>query len=390
MALEIMEGSIAVAQAVRRCRPQVISAYPITPQTHIVEALAEIVANGELAADYITVESEFSALSACEGAVAAGSRSYSATTSQGLALMFEVCFNMAGMRLPLVMTIANRALGAPLSIWNDQQDSISLRDSGWLQFYAEDNQEAVDLHYIGYKVAEDHRVLLPVMVCFDGFILSHTYEPVDMLSQEQVDAFLPPFVPKYVLDAKAPVSMGMYATPDYYLEFRYETDQAQKRALEVIREAGCEFGELFGRDYSALVESYRMEDAETAIVAMGSICGTTKDAIDEMREDGIKVGLVRIRCFRPFPAEDLKAALAGVRRVAVLDKNISLGAGGGTARGAVALEVRDALYGASVPVLDYVIGLGGRDVRIGDIRNVVALCEQGEGDRFYGLRTEVL
>jgi pyruvate ferredoxin oxidoreductase alpha subunit len=390
MALEIMEGSIAVAQAVRRCRPQVISAYPITPQTHIVEALAEIVANGELAADYITVESEFSALSACEGAVAAGSRSYSATTSQGLALMFEVCFNMAGMRLPLVMTIANRALGAPLSIWNDQQDSIALRDSGWLQFYAEDNQEAVDLHYIGYRVSEDHRVLLPAMVCFDGFILSHTYEPVDMLSQEQVDAFLPPFVPKYVLDAKAPVSMGMYATPDYYLEFRYETDQAQKRALEVIREAGCEFGEQFGRDYSALVESYRMEDAETALVAMGSICGTTKDAIDEMREEGKKVGLVRIRCFRPFPAEDLKAALAGVERVAVLDKNISLGAGGGTARGAVALEVRDALYGEPVPVLDYVIGLGGRDVRIGDIKNVVALCEQGEGDRFYGLRTEVL
>ena len=390
MALEIMEGSIAVAQAVRRCRPQVISAYPITPQTHIVEALAEIVANGELAADYITVESEFSALSACEGAVAAGSRAYSATTSQGLALMFEVCFNMAGMRLPLVMTIVNRALGAPLSIWNDQQDSISLRDAGWLQLYAEDNQEAVDLHYIGYRVSEDHRVLLPAMVCLDGFILSHTYEPVNMLSQEEVDTFLPPFVPKYVLDAKAPVSMGMYATPDYYHEFRYENEQAQKRALEVIREAGRAFGEQFGRDYSALVESYRMEDAETAIVAMGSICGTTKDAIDEMRDAGKKVGLVRIRCFRPFPAEDLKAALAGVERVAVLDKNVSLGAGGASTRGAVALEVKDALYGEPVPVLDYVLGLGGRDVRIGDIKEIVALAERGEGDRFYGLRTEVL
>ena len=390
MALEIMEGSIAVAQAVRRCRPQVVSAYPITPQTHIVEALAEIVANGELEADYITVESEFSALSACEGAVAAGSRAYSATTSQGLALMFEVCFNMAGMRLPLVMTIANRALGAPLSIWNDQQDSISLRDAGWLQFYAEDNQEAVDLHYIGYRVSEDHRVLLPVMVCFDGFILSHTYEPVDMLSQEQVDAYLPPFKPKYMLDAKAPVSMGMYATPDYYLEFRYETDQAQKRALEVIREAGSEFVRQFGRDYYAFVESYRMEDAETAIVAMGSICGTTKDAIDEMREEGRKVGLVRIRCFRPFPSEDLKTALAGVERIAVLDKNVVLGAGGTTARGAVALELKDALYGESVPVLDYILGLGGRDIRIGDIKDIVALCERGEGDRFHGLRTEVL
>ncbi len=390
MALEIMEGSIAIAQAVRRCRPQVVSAYPITPQTHIVESLAEIVANGELAADYITVESEFSALSACVGAVATGARAYSATTSQGLALMFEVCFNMAGMRLPLVMTIANRALGAPLSIWNDQQDSIALRDAGWLQLYAEDNQEAVDLHYIGYRVAEDHRVLLPTMVCFDGFILSHTYEPVDMLSQEEVDAYLPPFVPKYRLDAANPVSMGMYATPDYYLEFRYENDQAQKRALEVVREAGREFGKLFGRDYSDLVESYRMEDAETAIVAMGSICGTTKDAIDEMRAEGKKVGLVRIRCFRPFPAEDLKAALANVSRIAVLDKNISLGAGGATPRGAVALELKDALYGTSTPVLDYIIALGGRDVRIEDIKNVVAACEAGDGDRFYGLRTEVL
>jgi pyruvate ferredoxin oxidoreductase alpha subunit len=390
MTLEIMEGSIAVAQAVRLCRPQVVSAYPITPQTHIVEALAEIVANGELAADYITVESEFSALSACVGAVAAGSRAYSATTSQGLALMFEVCFNMAGMRLPIVMTIANRALGAPLSIWNDQQDSISLRDAGWLQFYAEDNQEAVDLHYIGYRVAEDHRVLLPTMVCFDGFILSHTYEPVEMLSQEEVDAFLPPFRPKFMLDAKQPVSMGMYATPEYYLEFRYETDQAHKRALQVVREAGREFGERFGRDYSGLVESYRMDDAETAIVAMGSICGTTKDAIDEMREAGQKVGLVRIRCFRPFPAEDLRAALSGVKRVAVLDKNIVLGAGGATPRGAVALEVRDALYGTTIPVLDYIIGLGGRDVRLEGIREVVALCEQGKGDQFYGLRTEVL
>ncbi len=390
MSLEIMEGSIAVAQAVRRCRPQVISAYPITPQTHIVEALAEIVANGELEADYITVESEFSALSACEGAVAAGSRAYSATTSQGLALMFEVCFNMAGLRLPVVMTIANRALGAPLSIWNDQQDSISLRDSGWLQFYAEDNQEAVDLHYIGYKVAEDHRVLLPAMVCFDGFILSHTYEPVEMLTQEQVDAFLPPFSPVHRLDAKAPISMGMYATPDYYEEFRYEIDQAQKRALDVVREVGCEFGETFGRDYSALVEPYRMEDAETAIVALGSICGTTKDAIDEMRDSGTKVGLVRIRCFRPFPADDLREALGSVERVAVLDKNVVLGAGGTTARGAVALEVKDALYGSGIPVLDYILGLGGRDVRLEDIKNVVALCEQGEGDQFYGLRREVL
>ncbi|MEN6610346.1 MAG: transketolase C-terminal domain-containing protein [Methanoregulaceae archaeon] len=382
---KIMEGSHAVAEAVLMCRPQVVSAYPITPQTHIVEALADYVADGKLDAEYLTVDSEFAALSACVGASAAGSRVYSATTSQGLALMFEVCFNAAGLRVPIVMSIANRALGAPLSIWNDQQDSISLRDSGWLQFYAEDNQEATDLHYIAYKVAEDKSVLLPIFVCFDGFILSHTYEPVDMLTQEQVDAYLPPFNPAERLDAKDPISFGMYATPEYYLEFRYETDLAVKNARGVIEQAGKEFGEMFGRDYSALVEGYRLNDADTALVAMGSICGTAKDAIDEMREKGKKVGLLKIRCFRPFPSEDILKALKGVRTVAVLDKNISLGA-----KGAVALEVKDALYKTGIPVYDYILALGGRDVRKREIAEIVALAESGKGDMFYGLRKEVL
>jgi pyruvate ferredoxin oxidoreductase alpha subunit len=383
--LEITEGSHAVAEAVRLCRPQVISAYPITPQTHIVETLAEMVANCQLDADYITVENELSALSACVGASAAGSRVYSATTSQGLALMFEVCFNAAGMRLPIVMTIANRAMGAPLSIWNDHQDSISLRDSGWLQFYAEDNQEATDLHFLAYRVAEDHSVLLPALVCFDGFILSHTYEAVDILTQEQVDSYLPKFTPYQRLDAADPISFGMFATPDYYQEFRYEIDNAAKRAKEVIRKAGKEFGTMFGRDYSAMVEGYQLEDAETAIVAMGSICGTIKDSIDEMRAEGKKVGLLKIRVFRPFPSEDIAKALSKVKRVAVLDKNISLGA-----KGAVALEVKDALYGSSIPVKDYIIGLGGRDVRKKDIAAIVAMVEKGQGDQFYGLRKEVL
>ncbi len=382
---EITEGSFAVADAVRLCRPQVVAAYPITPQTHIVEALADMVANGKLDADYITVESEFSALSACLGASAAGSRTYSATTSQGLALMFEVCFNVAGMRLPIVMTIANRALGAPLSIWNDQQDSISLRDSGWLQFYAEDNQEATDLHYIAYRVAEDPAVLLPAFVCFDGFILSHTYEPIEMLTQEDADKYLPKFAPKERLDAKDPISFGMYATPDYYLEFRYENDKVLKDARTAIQNAGKEFGKMFGRDYSAMVEGYQLEDAETVLVAMGSICGTVKDAIDEMRAEGKKVGLLKIRVFRPFPSEDVAKALSKAKRVAVLDKNISLGA-----KGAVALEIKDALYGSSIPVYDYIIALGGRDVRKKDIREVVTLAEKGKGDLFYGLRTEVL
>jgi pyruvate ferredoxin oxidoreductase alpha subunit len=383
--LEITEGSHAVADAVRLCRPQVVAAYPITPQTHIVEALADMVANGRLDADYITVESEFSALSACLGASAAGSRAYSATTSQGLALMFEVCFNVAGMRLPIVMSIANRALGAPLSIWNDQQDSISLRDSGWLQFYAEDNQEATDLHYIAYRVAEDPAVLLPAMVCFDGFILSHTYEPVEMLSQEDADRFLPKFLPPERLDANDPISFGMYATPEYYLEFRYATDKALKDARSVIKKAGEEFKAMFGRDYRAMVEGYRLEDAGTVIVAMGSICGTIKDAIDEMRAEGKNVGLLKVRVFRPFPGEEIRQALSKAKRVAVLDKNVSLGA-----TGAVALEVRNALYCSGVPVLDYILGLGGRDVRKKDIREIVTLAEKGSGDIFYGLRKEVL
>lgn len=383
--MAIMEGSHAVARAVKYCRPQVIAAYPITPQTHIVEALAEMVANCEMDCEYITVESEFSALSACLGASAAGSRTYSATTSQGLALMFEVCFNVAGMRMPVVMTIANRALGAPLSIWNDQQDSISLRDSGWMQLYAEDNQEVADLHYIAYRVAEDHRILLPSFVCFDGFILSHTYEPVEMLTQEQVDQYLPAFKPFQRLDAADPISFGMYATPEYYLEFRYETDQAMKRAQKVFSEAGKEFLELFGRDYVSPVESYRLEDADTALVALGSISGTVKDAIDELRAAGEKVGLLRIRNFRPFPSAEVRKALSGVSRVAVLDKNISLGS-----KGAVALEVRDALYGSQVSVFGYILGLGGRDVRKKDIAAIVSFARAGKGDQFYGLRTELI
>jgi pyruvate ferredoxin oxidoreductase alpha subunit len=383
--LEIMEGSHAVAKAVKQCRPQVVPAYPITPQTHIVEALAEMVANCELDAEYITVESEFSALSACLGASAAGSRTYSATTSQGLALMFEVCFNVSGMRLPVVMTIANRALGAPLSIWNDQQDSIAIRDAGWMQFYAEDNQEATDLHYIAYKVAENPEILLPALVCFDGFILSHTYEPVDMISQADVDRYLPPYKPVQKLDADDPVSFGMYATPEYYLEFRYEHDQAMKRAKRIISDAGREFGNMFGRDYTDLTEGYRLEDADIVLVAMGSLAGTVKDAIDEMRENGKKVGLLRIRCFRPFPSEEVVKALSGVKTVAVLDKNISVGS-----KGAVALEIKDALYGKPVTVLDYILGLGGRDVRKSDIATIVGLAEQGKGDQFYGLRKEVL
>ena len=385
--MQIMEGSHAIAEAARLCRPEVVSAYPITPQTHIVERLADFVADGDLDAEYICVESELSALSVCLGSSAAGSRVYSATSSQGLMLMSEVVFNVAGMRQPIVMSIANRALGAPLSIWNDQQDSISLRDAGWFQLYGEDVQEMTDLHFIAYRAAEQHEVLLPGFVCFDGFILSHTYEPVDIPSQEEIDAYLPPYVPYNKLDAKAPLSMGMYATPDYYHEFRYELDEALIRSADVISGAGKEFAEMFGRDYSSPIENYRMDDADVAFIAMGSLCGTVKDAIDEMRADGIKAGLVKIRTYRPFPAKEIAQALAGVSKVAVLEKNISLGS---AMKGAVGPEVKDAVTGTGIDVYSYVVGLGGRDIRKKDIRAIAALAEKGVGNTFYGLRTEVL
>ncbi len=385
--LQIMEGSHAVAEAVKLSRPQVVSAYPITPQTHIVERLAEMVADGDLDADYICVESEFSALSSCLGASAAGSRVYSATTSQGLAFMAEVVFNVAGMRLPIVMTIANRSLGAPLSIWNDQQDSLFLRDSGWMQLYAEDAQEAMDLHFIAYKACENHEVLLPAFVCFDGFILTHTFEPVDIPTQAEIDSYLPAFNPYQRLDAKDPISFGMYATPDYYQEFRYEINAAMTRSKKVLREAGAEFGEIFGRDYSGLVEEYRLEDADTAIVAMGSVCGTIKDAVDEMRDEGKKVGLLKLRSFRPFPYEDVRTALAGVSNVAVLEKNINIGS---RMLGAVGLEIKDAVYKNGTPVYSYVGGLGGRDIRKKDVKTITEWAEAGRNDCFFGLREEVL
>ncbi|HWQ65927.1 MAG TPA: pyruvate ferredoxin oxidoreductase [Methanospirillum sp.] len=384
---QILEGSHAVAEAVKLCKPDVVSAYPITPQTHIVERLAEMVADGDLDAEYICVESEFSALSACLGSSAAGSRVYSATSSQGLLLMAEVCFNVAGMRQPIVMSIANRAISAPLSIWNDQQDSIALRDCGWIQLYAEDAQEVHDFHYIAYKVAEDHQVLLPVFICFDGFILSHTYEPVDIPTAEEVNAFLPPYKPYNMLDAKNPLSMGMYATPEYYMEFRYEVDQAMMRSADLLRKVGKEFGEKFGRDYSNLVEEYRLEDADVALVAMGSICGTIKDAIDEMREAGKKVGLLRIVTYRPFPAEEVQKALKGITKIGVFEKNLMIGS---RMKGAVGYEIKDAVNDSAVQVLSYVAGLGGRDITIADIKKMVGEIEAGRGDCFFGLRQELI
>lgn len=365
----VTEGSHAIAEAVKVCRPAVISAYPITPQTHIVEDLSQMVADGQLQrCEYVCTESEFSAASMIQGAAAAGARSFTATSSQGALLMYEVLFSIAGMRLPCVLVMANRSVSSPLSIWNDHQDAISARDNGWIQLWAEDNQEAVDMIAQAYKLAEDHRVLLPVMVNVDGFLITHTYEPVQLLDQKEVDEWLPPFKPMYELNPKTPVTMGTLAQPEYYTEARYMVHYAQIRAKPIIEEIARDFEKKFGRYYGGLIDKYRMEDAEIALVAMGSVIGTMKDAVDQMRAEGIQVGIVKVRSFRPFPVEALRAALKDVKVICTLDKDISMGM-----EGALFTDLKAALYNAShsPTVLGFIIGLGGRDITIQDIRNIV-------------------
>jgi pyruvate ferredoxin oxidoreductase alpha subunit len=356
---EIMEGSRAIALAVKAARPNVVAAYPITPQTHIVEDISQLIADGDLDAQYVKVESEHSAMSVCLGASATGARTYTATTSQGLALMHEVLFNAAGMRLPIVMTVANRALSAPLSIWNDHQDSISERDSGWIQIYAEDNTEASDLTIQAYRIAEDSRIQVPVMVCMDGYTLTHTYEPVELLEQDLVDDFLPPYRPADFLNVNDPKSFGMFADPNYYTEFRYQNHRALEAAKAVIPQISSEFGEVFDRDYGGLIEEYRCDDAEYVLIAMGSVVGTLKDTVDDLRDDGVRAGAIKLRSYRPFPVDEIRSALAGLEAVGILDKNISLGF-----EGALFTDVKASLYhdDNAPKAFGFIAGLGGRDI----------------------------
>ena len=356
---KVLEGSKAIAEAVKLCRPQVISAYPITPQTHIVEALSRMVAEGQLKAEFINVESEFSAASVILGACAAGSRAYSTTTSQGLLLMVEVLFNLAGMRLPVVLTCTNRSVSAPINIWNDHQDVMTIRDAGLILLFAEDNQEAYDLHFVAYKVGESKEVSLPVVVNMDGFILTHAYEPIEILTQEQVDEFLPPFQPLKKLDPENPATFGMLADPGWYLETRISMQKAMENSKSVLKQVIGEFRQKFGRLAGDLLETYRMEQAKTAFVAMGSMVGTLKDMVDEERDKGNPVGLVKVRSFRPFPGEELREVLGSAEKILVLEKAFSLGLGG-----ILYHELRSALYGLplSPQISGYVLGLGGRDI----------------------------
>lgn len=351
-----IEGSRAVAEAVALCRPEVICAYPISPQTHIVEGLGELVKSGALnPCEFINVESEFAAMSVAIGASAAGARSYTATASQGLLFMAEAIYNASGLGLPIVMTVANRAIGAPINIWNDHSDSMSQRDCGWIQLFAESNQEALDLHIQAFKLGEE--LSMPVMVCMDGFILTHAYERVDMPAQTEVDAFLPVYEPRQVLDPADPVSIGAMVGPEAFMEVRYLAHAKQTMALERIPQIAAEFEQRFGRKSGGLVRAYRCEDAETIVVALGSVLGTLKDTVDELRNDGHRIGVLGIHSFRPFPLAAVRAALQGAKRVVVLEKSFSVGLGG-----VVSTDVRVALSGLYLNGYTVVAGLGGRAI----------------------------
>ncbi|MCB1734219.1 MAG: pyruvate ferredoxin oxidoreductase [Gammaproteobacteria bacterium] len=350
--IEALEGSQALARAVVLCRPGVVAAYPITPQTHIVENISKLVADGVTDLELVSVESEFSAASVAMGAAAAGSRAYTASASQGILLMSEVLFNISGLRIPLVMHCANRAIGAPLNIWNDQSDSMAVRDAGWIQIYCADNQEAIDSTVQAYRIAE--RTELPVMVCVDGFTLTHTLESLELPSQEQVDGYLPDYVYRRSLNVRQPISQGTLVGPDVFPEARHSHHQALINAIPEIERANADWAAVCGRDGGALLTVEGDPDAEIGILAIGSTIGTLAEAMEEF-PDYPKVRLIKLRVFRPFPIEALRAACAGLRKLAVIERAFSAGMGG-----IVGTEVRANVPG--VTVYNYAIGLGGRDI----------------------------
>ncbi len=368
---QALEGSLAVAKAVALCRPGVVAAYPITPQTHIVENISKLVADGDLETELVSVESEFSAASVVLGAAAAGSRAYTASSSQGIMLMAEVLFNIAGLRVPMVLTCANRAIGAPLNIWNDQSDSMAMRDSGWIQLYCADNQEAVDSLIQAYRISE--RTELPVMVCMDGFILTHTLEVIDIPEQDKVDRYLPPFAFDRRLDPSDPISLGALVTPEFFSEVKHSQHAAMQKALPDIVDADKEFKKLFGRDCGGLLAEHGDEEATVAILTLGSIYGTLRAGM-EAHKSRKKVKLIHLRCFRPFPEEVLMAALDGVKDLIVVERALSPGLGG-----IVGTEIRAVLSTARKPprVHNVAIGLGGRDVPLDMFSRLLEALKNG-------------
>jgi len=386
--LKQIEGSRAMAEAIGLCRPEVICAYPITPQTHIVEGLGEMVRTGEIKnCEFINVESEFAALSVAIGASAAGARAYTATASQGLLYMAEAVYNASGLGLPIVMTLGNRAIGAPINIWNDHSDAMAVCDSGWMQLFAETNQEAADLHIQAFRLAEE--LSMPVMVCVDGFILTHAVERVDIPDQATVDAYLPSYEPVQVLDPKAPISIGAMVGPDAFTEVRYLQHYKQQLALRLIPQYAADFKAKFGRDSGGLLRTYRAEDAELIVVAMGSVNGTIKDTIDEMRDDGVPIGLVTLVSFRPFPTTALREKLVRARNVVVIEKSLAVGMGGPLANN-VDLALRNV---AGAPQVHSVIaGLGGRSITRASLHKALrrAVVQPWEGSLFLDLNENIV
>lgn len=384
-----MEVSIAAAEAVKQANVDVISAYPITPQTHIVEHLSEIVANGEMDAEFFCVESEHSAMSICIGSEATGARSFTCTSAQGLALMAEMTYIASGLRLPILMIVANRTLSAPLSIWNDHSDAMMIRDCGWVQYFVENGQEVYDHVFISYRLGEDRKVLFPVIINMDGFVLSHVIEPIELIEQEKIDQFLPPYQPLYQLHPDKPITMGAFALPAIFAETKKAQEVALRSSMPKILEVWKAFGDMTGRYYQP-VETYRAEDAETLLLTMGSIGETASVAVDQMREEGRSVGLVKIRLWRPFPFEALKQATLHAKNLVVIDRAISVGGPGGP----VASEVKAAIYGEPIrpSIYNFAAGISGRDVTPLDFIKMVDKAEieieegNKEGFEIYGVR----
>ena len=383
--LRQVEGSKAIADVVAACKPEVICAYPISPQTHIVEGLSQLVKNGELTGcEFLNVESEFSAMSVAIGASATGARTYTATASQGLLYMVEAVYNASGLGLPIVMTVANRAIGGPINIWNDHSDSMSQRDSGWIQLYAESNQEATDLHVQAFRIAEEMSV--PVMVCMDGFILTHAFEEIDIPTEAEVSVYLPPFKPRQILDPADPVSIGAMVGPEAFMEVKYMAHERMIESLEHIAKASQDYKKIFNRDSGGLIRPYKMERAETVVIALGSILGTLKDLVDEMQDEGVRIGVLGITSFRPFPSAEIRSALANAQGVIVLEKAFQTGIGG-----IVTEDVERSIRGLNIECKTLIAGLGGRPITTASLRSYLtsALANQVEQLTFLDLDKEI-
>ena len=373
-----MEVSIAISEAIKLANVDCIAAYPITPQTHIVEHLSEQVADGHLDAEFIPVESEHSAMSVCIGTAAVGARTFTSSSSQGLALMHELLFIASSMRFPIVMAAVNRTLSAPLNIWNDQSDIMASRDCGWIQLFVENGQQAFDQTICAFRIAEDRRVLLPVAVNLDGFTISHVVEPLELVSQESVNKFLPPYQPLYTLHPDRPITMGAFAMPEIFMETKKAHEVALRNSKQVILEVWKEWADLTGRQYQPIQE-YRMEGAEIAILAAGGIGEIAMEAVDRLRQQGKKVGLLKLHLWRPFPLEELRQMISGVKTLAVIDRALSTGGPGGP----IFSEIRSALYAQPKrpKVVGFIAGLGGRDVPPEEVVGMVERATAARGKK---------